>query len=97
MRGRRLVAERLAAAGRQHDERVAAFDDALDGALLQWQESIVTPDATNRLVQELSLDDAAMIADGSRRRLGPYSDTSGLSGALQVTSRRTSRTGMLHP
>jgi hypothetical protein len=66
MRGGRLVAERLAAAGRQDDERVAALDDAGDGLVLQRKEAIVTPDATDRLVQELSLDDAAIIADAAR-------------------------------
>jgi hypothetical protein len=69
MRGRRLVAERLAATGGQDGQRIAPLEDTLDGALLQRKEAIVTPDATDRLVQELSLDDAAMIADACGRRL----------------------------
>ena len=66
MRGRRLVTERLAAAGGQDDERVAAGQDAVDRRLLQRKEAVVTPDAPDRLVQELGLDDAAMIADAPR-------------------------------
>ena len=69
MRGGRLIAERLATAGGQDDERVAAVENALDRVLLQRKEAIVAPDATDRLVQELSLDDAAMIADACGRRL----------------------------
>ncbi len=69
MRGRRLIAERLAATGGQDGQRIATLEDTLDGALLQRKEAIVTPDATDRLVQELSLDDAAMIADACGRRL----------------------------
>ena len=65
--GGRLVAERLAAAGGQHDERVAAVEHAGDGLVLQREEAVVAPDATDRLVQELSLDDGAMIADAARR------------------------------
>jgi hypothetical protein len=64
--GRRLVAERLAAAGGQDDERVAAGKDAVDRLLLQRKKAVVTPDAPDRLVQELGLDDAAMIADAPR-------------------------------
>ena len=42
---------------------VAALEHTADGLVLQRQEAIVTPDAPDRLVQELSLDDGAMIAD----------------------------------
>jgi hypothetical protein len=66
VRGRRLVAERLAAAGGQDDERVPAGEDAVDGLLLERKEAVVPPDAPDRLVRELDLDDAAMIADASR-------------------------------
>ena len=63
VRGGRLVAERLAAAGRKHDERVAAVEHAGDGIFLKREKAIVAPDAANRLVQELSLDDGAMISE----------------------------------
>ena len=66
MGGGRLVAERLAAAGRQHDQRVATVQHAGDGLFLQREKAIVAPDATDRLVDELSLDDGAMIADAAR-------------------------------
>jgi len=33
---------------------------------LKGEEAIVAPDATNRLVQELSLDDGAMISERAR-------------------------------
>jgi hypothetical protein len=66
VRGRRLVAERLAAAGGQDDERVTAGENTLDRLLLKRKEPIVPPDASDRLVRELDLDDAAMIADASR-------------------------------
>jgi len=66
VRGRRLVAERLATAGGQDDERVAAGENTVDRLLLQRKEAIITPDASDRLVQELRLDDAAMIADAPR-------------------------------
>jgi hypothetical protein len=65
VRGGRLVAERLAAAGRQHDQRVAIRQDAADGLFLQREKAIVSPDAPDRLVQKLSLDDGAMIAERS--------------------------------
>jgi len=66
VRGRRLVAERLATAGGQDDERVAAGENTVDRLLLQRKEAVITPDASDRLVQELRLDDAAMIADAPR-------------------------------
>jgi len=66
VRGGRLVAERLATAGGQDDERVAAGENTVDRLLLQRKEAVITPDASDRLVQELRLDDAAMIADAPR-------------------------------
>jgi len=66
VRGRRLVAERLAAAGGQDDERVTAGQNTVDRLLLKRKEPIVPPDASDRLVRELDLDDAAMIADAPR-------------------------------
>ena len=41
--GRRLVAERLAAAGRHDDERVAAVEDGQHRLLLQRAERVVSP------------------------------------------------------
>jgi hypothetical protein len=67
VRGGRLIAERLAAARRQDDQRVTILEDAADRLFLQREKPIVAPDAPNRLVQELSLDDGAMIAE----RAGP--------------------------
>ncbi len=63
VRGGGLVAERLAAARGQHDERVTILQHAADGLFLQREKAIVAPDAPNRLVHELSLDDGAMIAE----------------------------------
>jgi hypothetical protein len=61
--GGRLVAERLTPAGRQHHEGVAALEHAGDRVFLQREKAIVAPDAPDRLVEELSLDDGAMIAE----------------------------------
>ena len=69
MRGRRLIAERLAAAGGEHDERVTPGENTLDGLLLQREEAIVSPDTPDRLVRKVELKDAAMIADAPTRRL----------------------------
>jgi len=66
MSGGSLVAERLAATGREDHERVASVEHARDGVFLQREKTIVPPDATDRLVQELSLDDGAMIAERAR-------------------------------
>jgi hypothetical protein len=64
-----LIAERLAATGGKHDDRVTPGENTLDGLLLQREEAIVSPDAPDRLVRELELKDAAMIADAPARRL----------------------------
>jgi hypothetical protein len=66
MGGGRLVAERLAAAGREHHEGIAPVEHAGDRVFLQREKAIVAPDAPDRLVDELSLDDDAMIAEPRR-------------------------------
>jgi hypothetical protein len=63
MHGGRLVAERLAAARRQHHDGVAAVEDGGDGLGLQREQAIVTPDAPDGLVDELSLDDGGILAE----------------------------------
>ena len=61
MRGGRLVAERLAAARRQHDDGVAPLEDGGDGFALKRKEAVEAPDAPDGLVNELRLDDGGII------------------------------------
>src|SRR2546428_224873 len=43
-----------------------ALENGADGLALQWKEPVVAPDAPYGLVDELRLDDAAIIAEGNR-------------------------------
>src|SRR2546426_4492650 len=81
VRGGRLVAERFAAARGQHHERVASLENGADGLGLQRKEAVVAPDAPYGLVDELRLDDAAIIADGS-----PPASTSKIADARVTAS-----------
>jgi len=48
---RRLEAQRLAAAGRQHDKAVASFQHGVHGFALQRPEVRESPDAVQRIAQ----------------------------------------------
>ena len=67
MCGRRLVAERLAAARGQDHDGVPPLQDRGDRLGLERQEAVVTPDAPDGLVEEFSLVDAGIIAKRWRR------------------------------
>jgi hypothetical protein len=67
MSGGSLIAERLAAAGRQDHERITTVEDGTDGFALEWKEAVVAPHAPNGLVDELRLDDAASCRTRRRR------------------------------
>ena len=91
-KGRRLKAERLAAAGRKHDHRIAAGDDGLHGLRLQRAEGIVSP---------VLLQDAAQLIPGMQfvhgmrySRLSAHRSTLGKRFANQrLKCRCTSRIG----
>jgi hypothetical protein len=64
-RGRHLVAERLAAAGRQHDQRIAALEPGPDRRLLQVAERVEPPVAVNRLEDGGGAHGAALLRHGA--------------------------------
>ncbi len=60
---RRLKTERLAAAGRQDDDAVAAIEDGVHRVALQWTEVGEAPDAVERVEQDrVVLGDQAFLA-----------------------------------
>ena len=60
---RRLETQRLAAAGRQHEQAVAAIDDRVHGFLLEWPESRKAPDAVERIKQQGIVQGAILYRD----------------------------------
>ena len=73
---RRLVAERLAAAGRQHDQRIASGQGHGDGFALQRPERVEAPAAAD------DVQYALFVGKGKRLRLsmgGVYSGSRGIS------------------